>query len=152
MSSVIDRVVGIALREWKTFVRFGLVGGSSFAVKAGMYALLSRVTWVEGPRSLQNIIALAVAMIYNYTLHRFWTFTTHRPMNGSAQRYVMVVVAAAMLDAVFFYVGHDLLHVYDFLVLVLGAMTGAVFTFSAHRLFTFHPDPYRRNRNVVQST
>jgi putative flippase GtrA len=151
MSSFLDRAVSMVKREWKTVIRFGLVGGSSFLVKAGMYALLSRVIWNDGPRSIQNIIALGIAMVYNYTLHRFWTFTTHQPMNGSAQRYVMVVVTAAVLDAAFFYVGHDILHIYDFLVLVLGALTGALFTFSAHRLFTFHSDPYRKKRGVVQS-
>lgn len=151
MSSVFIAGRDLVLREWKTVFRFGLVGGSSFLVKAGGYALLSRVLWTDGPRSIQNVLALGLAMIYNYTLHRFWTFRFQRPTNGSAPRYIAVVIAASLLDVVFFYILHDLFGVYDFLVLALGALCGGVFTFTSHRLFTFHHDPYRRKRNVVQS-
>jgi putative flippase GtrA len=146
------RLVEIARREWKTLFRFGLVGGSSLLVKIGMYAVLSRIVWTSGPKTLENVMALGVSMVYNYTLHRFWTFRFQKTMNGSAQRYTMVVVAASLLDVGVFFIGHDLLGIYDFLVLAGGAFIVAFFTFAAHRFFTFHHDPYRRGANVVQST
>jgi putative flippase GtrA len=140
----------IVLREWKTVVRFAIVGGSSFLVKAGAYALLSRLIWNSGPRWVENILALGVAMVYNYSLHRMWTFKFQQPHPGSAPRYVIVVAIASLLDAVLFYIGHDRLKVYDFLMLVIDAALIAGFTFSAHRLFTFHSNPYRKKADVVQ--
>jgi putative flippase GtrA len=140
----------LIVREGKTFVRFALVGGSSFLVKAAAYTLLSRVIWNAGPRWVENILALGVAMVYNYTLHRLWTFKFQKPHPGSAPRYVIVVAIASLLDAVLFYVGHDMLKVYDLIVLAVDAALIAGFTFSAHRLFTFHSNPYRKKADVVQ--
>jgi len=141
----------IARREWKTVFRFGVVGVSSLFVKTSAYAILSRIVWTAGPRTLENAMALGVSMVYNYLLHRFWTFRYQKAMNGSAQRYAIVVVVASMLDIGVFYVGHDILGIYDFAVLIGGAFIVALFTFTAHRFFTFHHDPYRRGANVVQS-
>lgn len=141
----------LVLKEWKTFFRFALVGGSSFLVKALAYTLISRILWNAGPRWVENIMALGIAMIYNYTLHRLWTFKFQTPHPGSAGRYVAVVAIASALDAVFFYIGHDILKVYDLLVLVVNAALIAAFTFSAHRWFTFHSNPYRKRADVVQS-
>lgn len=138
------------MREWRTFVRFALVGGSSFLVKFLAYTILSRLIWNDGPRWLENIMALGVAMIYNYTLHRMWTFKFQQPHPGSAVRYVIVVIVASLLDAVLFYIGHDLLGIYDLFMLVIDAALIAGFTFSAHRLFTFHNNPYRKKADVVQ--
>ncbi|MFA5935746.1 MAG: GtrA family protein [Patescibacteria group bacterium] len=146
-----NKIAAFIQQEWKMIFRFLLVGSSSFLVKAGVYALLSRLLWMDGPRSLQNAAALSISMMYNYTLHRLWTFTHQAPSRGSAQRYVGVVAVASLLDVVFFYFAHDVFGLYDFLVLVLGAMLGAFFTFTAHRLFTFHNNPYKRKADVVQS-
>jgi hypothetical protein len=56
---------------------------------------LSRLIWNNGPRWVENILALGVAMIYNYSLHRMWTFKFQQPHPGSAPRYVLVVVIAS---------------------------------------------------------
>jgi putative flippase GtrA len=151
MSHFFGRAVDIAKREWKTVFRFGIVGGSSLLVKTGVYALLSRILWNDGPRLVQNILALCVSMIYNYLLHRFWTFRSQAPQNSSAPRYVMVVVAASLLDAFLFYIGHTVLEIYDFAVIVGAAFIGALFTFTAHRFFTFRGRPSKTNVDVIQS-
>lgn len=134
------------LREWRTLVRFGFVGGTSFLVKVGCYALLSRILWVEGSRSLENVLALLVAIIYNYALHRLWTFR-HLPMaSGTFVRYSMVVVLASVLEASMFYVLHERFGFYDLFVLVFDTFLIAFLTFFLHRLFTFHDDPWKRGR------
>lgn len=148
----VAKIKDAAVREWKTVVRFFLVGGSSFGVKVVVYASLSRLFWESGPRSIQNVIAILVSMVYNYTLHHLWTFRAHKPASGSAQRYVAVVIVASVLDAVMFYVLHDKAGLYDLGILVFNALTIAVFTFLAHRLFTFHSNPWKRSQktdNVV---
>lgn len=143
-----------AVREWRTVIRFFLVGGSSFGVKAAVYAVLSRMVWESGPRSVQNVIAILISMVYNYSLHNIWTFRAQKAAAGSARRYVGVVVVASVLDAVMFYLLHDKAGLYDFGILVFNALSIAMFTFLAHRLFTFHSNPWKRRikiEDVVQS-
>lgn len=131
-------------QEWKTAVRFLLVGSSSFAVKALAYALVSRVLWPTGSRSVANILAMIVSVIYNYSLHRVWTFRIHKPAAGSFPRYIGVVIGASVVDAGLFYVLHELVHVSDWFVLVFNAGFISLFTFSIHRWFTFHDNPWKR--------
>lgn len=140
------------LKEWKTIFRFVTVGGSSFAVKVLVYALLSRLIWEQGPRSLENIMAIMVSMIYNYTLHRLWTFRHQQAANGSVPRYVAVTAAASLLDVVLFHELHVIVGIYDFVVLVFNGLTIAIFTFFSHRLFTFHNDPWKRTPRQTPDT
>lgn len=142
------------LKEWKTAARFFVVGGSSFLVKAGVYVLLSRVLWVHGSASVENAIALVVAVLYNYTLHRLWTFREHGAASGTFGRYLVVVVSASFAEAGLFYLLHERFGIYDILVLVMDTFLIAGFTFAFHRLFTFHSNPWKRPKSppdVVQS-
>mgnify|MGYP001614757048 CR=1 len=148
---MIQKIIHFIKREKLMLGRYLFVGGSSFAVKIGTYAVLSRLIWVDGPRTFENIIAIIFAVVYNYTLHRFWTFKHQAPASGSAGRYVAVVLAGNALDATFFYVGHDLLGIYDFLTIVLSTGLLACVSFFTHRLFTFHNDPWKKKERVVSS-
>lgn len=131
-------------REWKTIFRFLMVGGSSFAVKAVSYALLSRLIWTSGSRNVENGIALVVATIYNYLLHRFWTFGHQRPASGVIKRYSIVLALGTAMDIGFFYILHSLWHIYDFLALAMTSLLIAFCTFNLHRFWTFHEKPWRR--------
>ncbi|MBU0540072.1 GtrA family protein [Patescibacteria group bacterium] len=139
-------------REKPMLIRYVLVGSSSFGVKVGVYALLSRVLWPQGALYIENIIALILAMIYNYTLHRFWTFNHQKPAAGSAGRYIGVVLLGSALDASLFYVGNEMLKIYDFAVLVFNSAFTAFLSFMMHRFFTFHSNPWKRKQNVIQSS
>ncbi|MBU1032934.1 MAG: GtrA family protein [Patescibacteria group bacterium] len=150
----INKLISLFRREFWTIFRFGFVGSSSLLVKIGFYALMSRFLWVDGLRTLQNIIALSLAMIYNYTFHRFWTFKQQNPAPGSGKRYVIVIIIANVMDAVFFYIGYEWLNIYDFYLLIGIAFIIAAFTFLAHRLYTFHNNPMKhilRNNGVSKA-
>jgi putative flippase GtrA len=140
-SGFIGKVITALRKEFWTIFRFGLVGGSSALFKIGCYAVISRILWTSGSRSVQNVLALGIAMIYNYSLHRLWTFKHQKSTKGSAVRYVLVVVAASLMDAGLFYLGHSVWHVYDFLVLAVIPFVVAVFTFLGHRYYTFRGTP-----------
>jgi putative flippase GtrA len=143
------KFLSIIRRESKMLIRYVFVGGSSFGVKVGVYAALSRLLWIDGPRSLQNIIALLIAMVYNYSLHRFWTFKHQEPAPGSAPRYVAVVIIGSTLDASLFYLGHDILKFYDFFVLIANAGFTTILSFTLHKFFTFHNNPWKKNKRAV---
>lgn len=138
----------LVLQEWKTALRFLVVGGSSFLVKAGAYVLISRALWPEGPRTFQNVLAIVVSVMYNYTLHLLWTFRIHRPAPGSFPRYLAVVIGASLADIGLFYVLHVQAGLYDLAAFVINGISIASFTFILHRLFTFrtHPDTPSQKR------
>lgn len=123
---------------WNLF-KFGVVGSSSLGINAGVYALLSRVMWTEGDRTLESIISVSVSAVYNFTLHRAWTFKARGFNARMVARYVGVVVAGSALTGALFYIGHEILRIYDFFVLVGSALLVASVSYFTHRLYTFHP-------------
>lgn len=152
----IRRVRELVTKEWKTLTRYLLVGGSSFGVNILVYLAISRYFWPEGYKPIINVMAIGVSMIYNYLLHRLWTFRHQQAAAGSVQRYVVVVVAANTLDALVFYILQVKLEIYDVAVKIFNGGFIAVFSFVSHRFFTFHNDPWkkladRKDGDVVQS-
>jgi putative flippase GtrA len=148
---IVVRIKDAVRKEWRSLIKFGIVGGTSVAMKMGLYALLSRLLWIGGPKWVQNIAALTVSTVYNYTLHRYWTFNHLKPAEGSTKRYLMVLAFGYVMDASLFFLGNEILKIYDFAVILGVSMIIPCFTFVIHRVFTFHPDPYRRKPDVVQS-
>ncbi|MBU1348782.1 GtrA family protein [Patescibacteria group bacterium] len=151
MASVVSRAIETLHREWYSVFKFLVVGGTTVGMKLGLYALLSRVFWTGGPRWVENILALSVATIFNYLFHRHWTFSHLAAAPGSTARYLIVLVFGNALDASLFYVGHEIFRLYDFFLIIGISAIIPFFTFVIHRVFTFHPDPYRRKPDVVQS-
>ncbi|MFH1077782.1 MAG: GtrA family protein [Patescibacteria group bacterium] len=151
MVNPISWAISLLRKEWATISRFVLVGGSTVLLKIGLYTLLSRYVWVEGPNTIENVMALVTAQVYNYFSNRYWTFGHQEPAPGSLKRYLTVFAFGAAADASLFYVGHEIFKVYDLIVIVFVTGLVSMFTFVTHRLFTFHADPYKRRTDVVQS-
>ncbi|OGL73301.1 hypothetical protein A3E39_01130 [Candidatus Uhrbacteria bacterium RIFCSPHIGHO2_12_FULL_60_25] len=123
---------------WNLF-KFGVVGGTSLGINAGVYALLSRVLWTEGNRTFESVIAVTISAVYNFTMHRTWTFKARGFNARMVARYIGVVVAGSALTGTLFYIGHEVLKIYDFIVLVGSAFLVAGVSYFTHRLYTFHP-------------
>ena len=102
-------------------------------------------------RELLKILSLSYSRWYTTTLFTdFGLLSIKRQLPGSAGRYVAVVLAGNALDATFFYIGHDLLGVYDFLTIVISTGLLACVSFFTHRLFTFHNDPWKRKNTGAE--
>ncbi|HWQ99256.1 MAG TPA: GtrA family protein [Candidatus Methylomirabilis sp.] len=123
---------------WNLF-KFGVVGGTSLGLNAGLYALQSRMFWTAGNRTLQAMIAVGLASFYNFSLHRSWTFKAKAFNSRMIGRYLVVMVGGTALHGGLFYIGHQLLGLYDLLVLVGAAFLVAIATYTSHRWYTFHP-------------
>jgi putative flippase GtrA len=121
---------------WSIF-KFGVVGVTSLALNTAMYALLSRVVWPDGNRTLESVMAVLFASIYNFTMHKIWTFGAKQFNGAMLLRYAVVVVIGSGLSGSLFFVGHELLHIYDFAVLIGSAFIVAGATYFLHKLFTF---------------
>jgi putative flippase GtrA len=123
---------------WNIF-KFGVVGCTSLALNAGVYWVLTRIFWTDGPKTFLSVVAVCVSAIYNFTLHRAWTFRTQHFSGAMVARYLGVIALGAFLSGVLFYVGHEMLHIYDIVVLIGSAFLVAGATYTLHRWFTFHP-------------
>ncbi len=123
---------------WNLF-KFGVVGGTSLGINTGIYALLSRVLWTDGNRTLESVVSVSFAAIYNFSLHRAWTFKARAFNFRMVMRYVLVVIFGTALSGVLFYIGHEILKLYDFAVLVGSAFLVAFASYATHRWYTFHP-------------
>jgi putative flippase GtrA len=126
-------------RESLHLLMYGFVGGSSFIINAGVYWVLSRVVWSTAPHWIVNIPALCIAAIYNFTLHRTLSFRMDAFSRNMVGRYLFVVIVSMAVNSTLFYIGNEVLKLYDLIVLVFAGGTVAVGTYFLHRLFTFHP-------------
>ncbi|MDO8618040.1 MAG: GtrA family protein [Candidatus Uhrbacteria bacterium] len=126
------------LHECRKVIRFGIIGFSSWLLYAGGYALLSRILWIDGNRTLENFLATCVSAVFNFFAHRHWTFQSHA-MSHAKQfwRYLAVLASAMLFQAGLFWFGHEYLHWYDFAVVFLSAGISAFYTYVMHRFYTF---------------
>jgi len=144
------RLVTLFKAEFPRLFRFGIIGFASLGMSLGLYALLSRVVWQDGPRTVEYVAVIVVVSWINYELNRHFTFQS-RPSAGAIGRFATVAVVATGLNSVLFWLGHEVLHVLDFAVIVANTFVVAVFTFTSHRLFTFHERPWRHFKKRLEA-
>lgn len=133
----------VEIRRLATFV---VIGGVSVGTNIVLYGLLSRVIWPTGNRTLEYVMSTMIVTYINYEANRRFTFGARQRTVGAMGRFATIAVVAFGLNAVLFWTGNDVLHLWDFGVIVGSALLVAGFTFSSHRFFTFHPEPWRHFR------
>ncbi len=138
-------------RELEKVFKFLIVGGSTFFIQSGCYLLFSRLVLPDMNRTAVFVLANLISIIFNYSVNRAWTFGDQASAKGSARRYAYVVVAASCISAFLFWLGHDLMQIYDMIVVVAVNAIIPFFTFVTHRLYTFHPEPHKIVKRIVRS-
>lgn len=126
------------IREIWGLFKYGVVGGSSLALHTGLYHLQSRIIWPDGYRTAQYVTALLISAVYNFTLHRKWTFSAKGYSHQMLLRYISVILISMGSQSVVFYIGVDLLHVYDYYVFAVSVVVASLIQYFGHRFFTFH--------------
>lgn len=142
MMDGVNKILAAIKRERRRLMIFFAVGVSANALVIGMYALFSRVVWPSGPKTFEYALCVVLGTIVNFEANRRFTFLAARSY-GAALRFAVVAVVAIGLSSLLFWLGHDVFRIHDILMAVANVFIIAVFTFSAHRLFTFHPEPWR---------
>ncbi|MFH1620573.1 MAG: GtrA family protein [Patescibacteria group bacterium] len=136
------RIIQTIKSESRRLFFFGLIGFGSLGLNIGLYALLSRILWPDGNRTLEYLIVVIIVSVVNFEANCHYTFASHRSL-GALMRSGLVVIAASILNTVLFWMGHAIFHLYDLAVIVVNTFLVAIFTYSSHRFFTFHSDPWR---------
>jgi len=137
---MIKRIVDHAWREKTQIAMFLFVGGASFLMYIGTYALFSRILFPSVSLNVLNVAAVLVSVLFNFVAHRSWTYRAAgqgNDMKGQMVRYALVVGSSTLLNSFLFWLAHNTLGVYDLIAAVFAAGVCAVYTYVAHRLFTF---------------
>lgn len=128
-------------KEIRKLAKFFIVGSTTFVFQTLLYIVFSRWLLTYAPRTISYALAILYAIVYNYSLNRVWTFGDQGTAKGSAKRYAYVAITASIISSVLFWVGHDLLDLYDLYVVIGVNLMIPFYTFVAHRKYTFHPKP-----------
>lgn len=141
MHRLLEPALTHARREKRSIAAFLVIGTSCLGLTVGGYALVSRVLWPSGPHTLEYALTIIVVTYVNYEANRLFTFQGARNKT-TLSRFALVAVAAFALQNLIFWLGHDVLGLWDVGIILLSSAIVAFFTFGSHRLFTFrssHP-------------
>ena len=148
MIAYICRYMGLdrdrCVREFWQLFRFCIVGGLSFALYAGLYALFSRVLFVDVNRTILNFCANVLAAIPNFLAHQKFTYKAKESAGlgfnsdiAHLQKYSMVLLSGMALNSAGFWIGHERLYIDDKIVVIVMALVVPIYTYIMHRQFTF---------------
>lgn len=118
------------------FLKFAVIGGSSLLLDLGIYFVLTRYGHL--PYLGGRAISLALAMVWNFTLNRSWTFRAQSGHVGTqASRFIIVMTITSLLNLLLMRVGVRYLHLNDILALLLVSMLITLVNFFAHRNWSY---------------
>lgn len=127
----------------KSVIKFLIVGGISFLIYFFGYALLTRVLFPQAPLVLMSVLAVTISALFNFFAHRDWTYRAKEKRMSQPVKYIFVVLTNTGLNTFLFWLGVSVLKWFDLYVAVMAAGLCAIYTFLAHRFFTF------RSKNVL---
>lgn len=116
--------------------RFILVGGTSFIIDFGAYYILTR--FGHFPYFLSRVFSVSLALIWNFTCNRYWTFRAGSGiLSKQIVKYLIVIVSTSLANLGLMKFGVEILRLPDLLVLVVVAGFLALVNFILHRFWSF---------------
>jgi putative flippase GtrA len=120
---------------WPQFSRFLLAGALCTAIQ---YLLLAvGVEWLGVDAVVASTVGYLVSAVVNYLLSRSYTFATDAPHAALVWRYVLVLVAGLLLNALFMQLLHGYLQWHYVLAQLVATCVNLISNFIAHRIWTF---------------
>ena len=77
-------------RNWRNFIKYVFVGGSTFILDLGLLVLLKEVGHL--PIIVAATISYWTSIAYNFSLNRHWTFETTRSLRHHAVAYSLLLL------------------------------------------------------------
>jgi putative flippase GtrA len=92
-----------------TFVRYFVVGLSTFILDYGLLFVLSKLGMKE---SLANVFSVLIAAIYSFFMHNYWSFSAGNNYKlKKSLRYIVVTIINYLLNIFIFYTLYDILEI-----------------------------------------
>lgn len=122
-------------RWWPQFLRFALVGTLCTAIQ---YLLLAvGVEWLGMNAVVASTLGYLVSAVVNYMLSRSYTFASAAPHSAVIWKYVLVLGAGLLLNALFMQLLHGYLEWHYGLAQLVATCVNLGSNFIAHRIWTF---------------
>ena len=133
MRQVVDYIVD---NRW-LIIRYSISGLAGACVQ--ILVLFILVHFLETWYLLAAGIALCVAIIFTFTMHKLWTFKerTIENLHRQSIEYVLVVVASLCINSILMYFFVTVLNIWYILSQVLALGMTAVGSFFLNRFVTF---------------
>jgi len=131
----------LGLDRFKSYkiLKFIFVGGSTFLGQSFLYLILSRYILNYIDRFYSYILALIFAVIYNYLMHKYWTFNKKdKLIRNTFYKYLLVLFLSFLLNNTIFYIGYNVLGIYDLFIILFAGFVTPFFTYYAHEFYTFY--------------
>jgi putative flippase GtrA len=117
-------------------MKFAITGGSALVIDVAIYFVLTR--FLSIPYLVSRTVSLTVAIFWNFTLNRYWTF---QAVDGNVgrqfSRFLIVIVSTSALNLALMRIGVSYLHLYDLLVIGIISVLIMMINFFAHSLWSY---------------
>lgn len=122
--------------QWRRLIRFAIIGGFALAIDLAIYLTLTR--FFHMPYILSRVTSLGIAIVWNFTLNRAWTFeATTESVRKQAPRFLFVLLCTSILNLALMKFGVSVLHIYDIVVIFIVSFLIMMINFSAHYLWSY---------------
>jgi putative flippase GtrA len=135
LNRLIARVFAFFLRDPHLFLRYIAVGGASAVIEYTVFNLLYSGAGLA--TLLANSIAIVIAVIFHFNMHKRWTFRDPQSLRRQLPRYLMMIGVAAALNNLLVYLFVEVMLLPPALakLLQIGILFG--WTFTVSRLIVF---------------
>lgn len=121
---------------WHKLAKFLVTGGTALLVDMGIYFICTRYFGFH--YLLSRVVSLAVAIVWNYSINRYWTFEAGAgKISRQFPRFLTVITLTSMLNLVLMRIGVEYLKLNDLLVILIVSGLIALINFSAHFLWSY---------------
>lgn len=120
----------------RRLVKFIITGGIALAIDMTIYFFLTRYGHLH--YLLSRVVSLVVAIVWNFSVNRIWTFrAVSEGVIIQAPRFLVVISATSCLNLFLMHVGVAYLYWNDLIVLLLVSALITIFNFTAHSFWSY---------------
>jgi len=121
---------------WQRFIKFAITGGTALAIDIAIYVVLTRFGHM--PYFISRAISLSIAVVWNFTVNRHWTFEAGTgKVSQQAPKFLTVIIATSLINLGLMRIGVSYLHLNDLLVLIGNSVLIVLINFSAHYFWSY---------------
>lgn len=134
---IID-MISVLLEKFpiRRLTKFVITGGVALVIDMVIYFILTRYGHIH--YLLSRTLSLSIAVIWNFSINRIWTFRiVSGDIIGQVSRFLVVISVTSCLNLVLMHIGVSYLHLNDLLVIILISAFITLFNFTAHSFWSY---------------
>lgn len=118
----------------KLFGKFALIGG--LATLLQYLLLVVFVEWLGAPEVLSSALAYAGSAVFNYLANYHLTFKSQADHRSTFPKFVILVIAALIINTLVFFLAHSL-GAHYLIAQIVATLVTLVINFLVHKLWIY---------------